>query len=74
VAPARRDVGQRRAGGDADEPAFGVERVEKPVQVALVAAAAVVQDQAALGVALGLPDQVDQGRFAVARRYPFLLR
>jgi hypothetical protein len=44
------------------------------VQVTLIAAAAVVQDQAALGVALGLPDPVDQGRFAVARRYPFLLR
>jgi hypothetical protein len=67
--PSGRDAGQGRAGGDAEEAAFGVERLEQPVQVVLVAASAMVQDQAALGAPLGLPEQVDQRRFVIARRY-----
>ena len=60
VAPAGRDVGERRPGRQADEAALGVERVEQGVEVVLVDAAPVEQDQGALGLARWLADPVDQ--------------
>ena len=61
VAAAGRDVRERRAGRDAQQPALGVERVEQGEEVVLVHAAAVQEHQGALRLAGGLADPVHQG-------------
>ena len=60
--PAGRDVGERRAGGQPDEPPLGVEDLDQRMEVVLVDPAAVQQDDRALGLAGGLADAVDQLR------------
>ena len=55
VRPARRQR-QRPARGGAEQAPLGVEHVEQREQVVLVGAAAVEQDERALGVAVGGPD------------------
>src|SRR5262245_60052520 len=65
VAAAGRDVGERTSGAYPDQPALGVELVEQRVEVHLVGAAAVKQDQRTLGIARGLTDTMDQSRIRV---------
>ena len=60
VAPAGRDVRQRRAGGDPEQAPLRVELVEQPVEVVLVGAPAVVEDERALGLARRLAEQMDE--------------
>ena len=60
VPPARRDVGQRRARCHPEQPPVRVELVEQRIEIALVDAAAVQQDQRALGLAGRLASQMDQ--------------
>ena len=57
--------------GDPEQPPLRVELVEQPVEVALVDAAPVVQDERALWLALGLAEQVNEAQpTAQARRAP----
>jgi hypothetical protein len=68
VAPAGRYAGERGAGRDSQEAVLRVELVEEPVEVALVGAPAVVQDQRPLGLPLRFPDQMDH--FEPLLRHP----
>jgi hypothetical protein len=54
MASTGRDVGERGAGSHPEKPAVRIELIQQGVEVALVDAAAMKQDQRALGFARGI--------------------
>ena len=56
VPPARRNSGERRAGGDAEQAPLGIELVEQRPKIALVGPSAVVEDRAPSRLTVRLAD------------------